>query len=364
MKIGINARLLHSEILEGVARYVWETTKLMVVNNPNDQFYFFFDRPYPEKFIISDNIIPVVIGPQARHPLLFYYWFEISLKKAVEKLDLDVFYSGENFTSLSLNIPSVLVVHDLAYVHYPDHIPWAPLWYYRYFIPKFIKKADHIICVSQFVKSDILNHFDILDSEISVGYNALPLRASNESKFNFGQYFLFIGSINPRKNIANVLLAFIEFRKSHSEFKFVFVGRKSSLDAKADKLFNKLLNEKSLIHLNNILDEELPTLIENANALVYVSLFEGFGIPIIEAMALGVPVLTSNVTSMPEVAQGAAIIVNPTNIEEIVSGMISISSDLEIRMQLIEKGIERVKDFSWEDTSSIIWRKLLSLVKK
>lgn len=361
MKIGINARFLHSEILEGLGRYTWETTKRMVLYHPNDTFYFFFDRPYLSKYIIASNIIPVVVRPAARHPFLFYYWFEFVLPRSIGELGLDVFYSADNFLSLKLKIPTVLVLHDLAYNHYPKHIPFIARSYYKHYIPKFIKHANEIICVSQYVKDDIVSTYQVNPFKITVAYNALPNRIrSNTAKFDIDKrYFVYVGSLNPRKNIGNMLLAFKSLLTEGFDLKFVLVGKIFNLDTETITLISELKTTGRVLHLTNVSDQELPSIIEGAIAMTYVSLFEGFGIPILEAMDLGVPVITSNVSSMPEVASAAAILIDPTSISEIAKAMADLATDKQLVAKLRTKGYKRVKNFSWDKTSAIIWQKLL-----
>jgi len=122
MRIGINTRVLLKGRMEGVARYIHETVSRMALAHPEDQFVLFFDRPFHQDFVYADNVTPVVIGPPARHPILWYIWFEWSLKLALKKHRIDVLLSPDTYMSLSTQVPTLLVTHDLAYLHYPDHI--------------------------------------------------------------------------------------------------------------------------------------------------------------------------------------------------------------------------------------------------
>lgn len=362
MNIGINARFLFSEILEGVGRYTWETTKRMIQNHPGDHFFLFFDRPYPKKYIIADNVTPIVVSPPARHPLLFYIWFEHRLPKLIEKYDIDVFYSADNFLSLRSEVPTLLVIHDLAYLHYPEHIRWAHRKYYRHFTPRFLNKAGHIITVSNYVKQDLITQFSINENRISVAYNALPERTNTlyVKKPILDKYFLYVGSLNPRKNISNLIQAFNDLEKQ-SDIKLVLIGTPYNLKKGTQRLIELGKRDKNIIHLTGISDDELMSYIEHAEALAYPSYFEGFGIPIIEAMALGTPVITSNVSSMPEVAGGAAILIDPNSVSELKEAMYMILEDKELVANKVELGYERVKYFSWDDTSSIIYNQLHQL---
>lgn len=364
MNIGINARFLFTDILEGIGRYSWETTKRMILYHPEDQFYLFFDRPFPERYIIAENITPVIVQPPARHPLLFYTWFEISLPRALKKHKIDVFYSPDNFMSLKVDMPTLLVVHDLAYLHFPQHFKLSHLAYYRYFMPKYINKANHIITVSNFVKKDIQFYFQVPSNRISVGYNALPARSLNinRNKPIDKDYFIFVGSLNERKNIKNLINAFRKTLFGNRDVILVLVGKPYNLSKEVKESISLGIDKGYIVHLQDLTDDKLMNWIYHAKALVYPSLFEGFGIPIIEAMSIGTPVITSNVSSMPEVAGGAAILVDPNQPEEIHSAMTSTLTNPGRVERLKKLGKERVKTFSWQRTSNIIYDKLQSLV--
>jgi len=273
------------------------------------------------------------------------------------------FIPSDNFMSLSLNIPTALVIHDLAYLHYPRHIPWLARQYYRLFMPKFIAKADRIITVSQFVKEDVLNKSDVDEEKVDIVHNALPVRVPNEDRSTYDfeyPYFVYVGSINQRKNIKNALLAFEEVQRVHTDMKFVLIGKKYNLDSATDKVFQRLVSGDVLIHLQNVSDGSLMGLLRKAKALVYISLFEGFGIPLLEAMDAEIPIITSNVSSMPEVVGDAGLKVDPNNIREIAAAMARIIHDSELCQTLVSKGRSRLAVFSWEKSAN----KTYSILKK
>ena len=149
MDIAVNTRLLLAHRMEGVARYIYETTKRMVINHPEVQFHFLFDRPFDEQFVFGDNVQAHVIGPQARHPILWYLWFERSLPAFFKKHKINAFYSGDMYLSLNTNVPTLMISHDLNYLHYPKGLRWSHLKYYQHYMPKFHLKADKLITVSK-----------------------------------------------------------------------------------------------------------------------------------------------------------------------------------------------------------------------
>lgn len=174
MNIGVNTRVLLKGRMEGVARYIYETLSRMVKDHPEDHFFFFFDRPFDPTFVFGDNVTPVVLFPQARHPILWYIYFEWSITRALEKYKIDVFLSPDNSLSLRTKVPTVLVTHDIAYAHFPDHLPKGVLRYCQKYIPKFNRRAEQIIAVSNATKQDLISTFDI--DKIKYGLDIIVVR--------------------------------------------------------------------------------------------------------------------------------------------------------------------------------------------
>ena len=374
MKIAVNTRVLLSSRMEGVCRYIHETLKQMVLDHPEDEFFFFFDRPYDEQFIYGPNVTPVVINPPARHPILHYIWFEIALPRALKKHNIDVFYSGDTYLSLSTHVPTVLVCHDIAYAHYPEHIPWLTRKYYQYFFPRFHQRADKILAVSHATKNDIVSEYKLDADKVVVAYNSVkegmqPLGLSDrevvKDKYTAGKdYFIYVGAVHPRKNVVSIIKAFDEFKKqTQSDMKLVLVAR---VAWNAEEFLDTLATAKykqDIIHLNEIYNEEVNALTASALAMVYVSFFEGFGLPILEAMHCDVPVICSGVSSMPEVAGDAAILVDPYSIESIKEAMLSMYNDGDLRKALIEKARIQRQKFDWSCTADITYKAIIKLKK-
>lgn len=365
MRIGINARVLLSHRMEGVARYIYETSRMMAEKHPEHQFIYFFDRPFDPQFVALDNMKGVQVGIPARHPVLFKLWFDVSLPRAMKKERIDVLYSGDAYAPLSTNIPIVLVSHDLAFIHYPKYVSAIQSMYYSYYFPKFHQKADTIIAVSQATKDDIVKQYKIDPSKIQIGYNATPegfepIDEEAQQKvrkiYSEGKpYFIYLGSMHPRKNVHKLIEAFSLYRKNNqSEHKLLLVGRKAWKYGDIDQAYQKS-EFRTDIHFLHDIEDEAKLLMASAEALVYVSVFEGFGIPILEAFSSGVPVITSNISSMPEVAGEAAILVDPNSVESIANGMHRMTSDSRLRSQLIQLGLKRKEEFSWETTANTIF---------
>lgn len=375
MKIAVNTRLLLKNKLEGIGWFTYESIKRIVLAHPEHQFYFIFDRPYSKEFIFAENVVPIVIGPPARHPVLFYLWFEFSIPKVLKKIKPDVFVSPDAYLSLSSNITDLIVIHDLNFEHYPEHLPWLVRKYYRFFTPRFARKATRIATVSQFSKHDICKKYNVDNKKVDVLYNGtndkfrpISSKVKNSIKIQYtdgNDYFVFVGAFNPRKNLQNIFKAFDSYKsRCDSNLKFVVVGEKMYWSKEIKRSFENMKYKEDVIFTGRLDSAKLSEVVGSSVALVYASFFEGFGIPIIEAFAAEVPVITSNVTSMPEVAGDAAVLVDPNNVDEISDAMMKVSTNKEFALTLIEKGKKRKNDFSWDKTSENLWQSVLRTIEK
>lgn len=366
MVIGVNTRFLLKENLEGIGYFTKEILQRLAKQHPQHQFHFFFDRPYEPQFIFSSNVTGHVLPPPARHPLLWKYWFDIKVSQALKKVKADVFFSPDGQCSLLTKVPQCLVVHDLAFLHYPEGYQKSHLGYYKAFTPKFVRKAKTVLTVSDFSKADIIQQYKTPAEKIQVVYNGVrnvfkPINFDDQQtvkdEYAAGaEYFLYVGAIQPRKNLVNLLKAFSIFkRRLHSSFKLVLAGR---LAWKNDQFLEllKTYKYKDDVVLTGYLEErELAKLTASAYASVYPSLFEGFGVPVMEAMKCGVPVLTSKASSMQEITEGAALYFDPQDPTEIGEQLMRIYKDESGRKALIEKGLAIAQSYTWQRTADAVW---------
>lgn len=372
MRVAVNVRFLLKNRMEGIARFNYETLKRIVTKHPQDEFYFFFDRPYDKSFIFGENVKPIVLYPPTRHPLLIAYWLEMRIKTQLKKIKPDIFLSGDTYMPLNPGVKTVIVSHDLAFLHFPEHMMFFDKKFYDYFFPKYHKKADKIIAVSQFTKNDIIDKYKIEPEKIDVVHNAAnghfyPIEDDNKiefrKKFTDGKpYFAYLGSIHPRKNIVNLIKAFEIFKENTGNEHFLaIIGRPAW---KTKDFFEALKSSKyrDCIITRQIDRDQLPDYIGSAEALFYVSLFEGFGIPILEGFEAGIPVVTSLSSSMPEVAGDAALLVDPDSPEAIANAMEQLVEKPELGYSLIEKGKARLNTFSWDDSADKIYKILKDTV--
>lgn len=366
MKIAVNTRLLLTGRMDGIGRFADETLRIITTQHPEHQFYFYFDRKYDQQFIYNSNVNPVIIYPQARHPFLFLAWFEASLPLHFTLTKPDIFLSPDGFLSLASGVKSVNVIHDLNFEHYPEDIPFLMRKYYSVMMPKFAQKASRIATVSEYSKSDISSMYHVDASKIDVVYNGAgsifkPLPEADQQKtrevFSQGHaYFFFIGTLHPRKNLVNLFNAFDLFKKDDSNgIKLVLAGARMWWTDEIRLAYEGMEYRENVIFTGRITDPQLASLMASALALTYVSYFEGFGIPILEAFHCDTPVITSNITSMPEVAGNAAILTDPFSINSIADAMQKIASDTGLRKKLIVAGREQRKKFSWEQSAEKLW---------
>jgi glycosyltransferase involved in cell wall biosynthesis len=375
LNIAVNTRLLLEDKLEGIGWFTYETLKRITQNHPEHNFFFLFDRPYSEKFIFGKNVTPIVLFPQARHPFLYFLYFEFAVTSALKKIKADYFISTDGYMSLSSKVKTLNVIHDINFLHRPQDLPWLTRNYYNYFFPKFAHKSARLATVSEFSKKDIVNSYSIDQNKIDVVYNGCNLNytPANEeeqrkTKYRYSNgrpYFLFVGSLNPRKNIKNLLLAFDEFKKTYPcDIKLILAGQVMWDDSDFKDCYHNMKFKHDVNFLGRLASSELKSIIASALALTYVPHFEGFGIPILEAMYCDVPVITSNVTSMPEVTGNAGIMVNPNSTFDITEAMINIASNTNLRQDLIEKGRLQRNNFSWDKTAEKLWLSFEKMVEE
>ncbi len=361
--------------MEGIAVHADNVLKRITRAHPEHQFLFIFDRNYDEEFIYSNNITPIAIFPQARHPFLFYWWFEHSVARVLNNVKPDLFFSPDGFLSLRAKTCSLPVIHDINYEHYPEDVPPLVARYYKYYSPRFVNKGQRIVTVSEFSKKDIAQQYNVSPDKIDVVYNGAdeaykPLGADEKARikqqYTGGKdYFLYVSALHPRKNVKRLLQAFDRVKEeTKTDKKLVLVGPAYFKNSDMETMHKSMKFKDEVVFTGRLNVDELCKVSGAAFALVYVSYFEGFGIPIIEAMQCDTPVITSNVTSMPEVAGDAALLVDPFSVESIAKGMKDLLNDEALRQKLIEKGRLRCKFFSWDKTAELTWNSIEKTIEQ
>ncbi|GHS86126.1 glycosyl transferase family 1 [Bacteroidia bacterium] len=368
MRIAVNTRLLLKNKLEGIGWFSYQTLKYMTREHLKDEFIFFFDRPYSSEFVFAPNVTPIVLIPPARHPLLWYMFFEWSVRNALQKYHADVFLSPDGFVCLRSLTPTVNVIHDIAFEHQPEYIERASQ---RRFLlrnsKRYALRAEHIVTVSEYSKNDIAQTYCIAPDQISVVYNAanehyFPLteieKYAVRNIYTEGQpYFIYIGSLHKRKNIKNMLIAFDKFKKQANEnnIKFLIVGSAMWNNDEVHKVLHTLQFRDDVLFVPRLEPMDLNKALAASIALLYVSHYEGFGIPIVEAFAAETAVITSTTSSMPEIAGDAALLCHPDSPDDICNAMIALMETPNLRTTLIEKGRLQRTRFNWEQSADKLW---------
>jgi glycosyltransferase involved in cell wall biosynthesis len=259
------------------------------------------------------------------------------------------------------------VIHDINFLHYPKDSKWLTSKYYNYFFPRFAQKAARIATVSEFSRKDISENYKIDPSKIDVVYNGINSSFSPvdeftkqqvRDKFSKGKnYFLYVGSLHPRKNLVRLIQAFDLFKKeSHSGLKLLLAGPHFWGLSEIYKAIDETSCKDDIIFTGRLSGEDLGKVMASAFALTFIPYFEGFGIPLVEAMQSEIPIITSNVTSLPEIAGDAALYVNPFEVNEIKNAMLKMNNSEELRKDLVLKGNLRKNNFSWDKSADLLWQ--------
>jgi glycosyltransferase involved in cell wall biosynthesis len=372
-RIAINTRVLIKDKLDGIGWYTYHVLKRWVEKYPQHQFYFIFDRDYDASFIFGDNVTPIIVNPPARHPILWYIWYEWAIPRALKKINPDIFISLDTYTSIRWKGKKMTGIHDIAFALFDGQVYPIAQKFLRYFTPKYIDASDKIVTVSQSTKNDLIKLYNCHAEKIIVSHNAAsetykPL--SESERFNFKSintdgkdFFLFVGSIHPRKNVLKLLKGFELFKSQNtSDTKLIIIGRLSWKYDTIIQFYEKMKYKDDVIFISHSTPDVIAQYMSACIALCMVSIYEGFGVPIVEAMASEVPIICSNISSMPEVAGDAAISITPDNEQDIASAMYTISRDEKLRNQLIENGKSQLKKYNWDDAADIVWVEIETLI--
>jgi glycosyltransferase involved in cell wall biosynthesis len=369
LKIAINTRLMVKDRMDGIGWFTRETMPRIAESHPEHQFFFLFDRPYHHSFHLPSNVTPLVVRPVTRLPLLLKTWNAISVPVALQQIKPDLYLSPDGFLPPEPRFPSVVAIHDLNFEHFPELFPASYRKLYLTRIRKSAVVAARVLTVSEFSKTDICDRYEVPRDKVDVIYSGLnsfihpPEKTDiQEVRRQFsiqGNYLIVSGTLHPRKNINGTIKAFNLFRQqSDCSTKLVFAGNHKWMNAEMKHSYEMSPFKEDIIFTGRVPDHTMNALIWGAYAMVFVSLFEGFGLPILEAAAAGIPVLTSDNSSMREIATGSALLVNPSNVQEIADGMHQITTDHALRTHLIESSANLNQKYSWDITAQLIWESL------
>ncbi|MBK6990437.1 MAG: glycosyltransferase family 4 protein [Chitinophagaceae bacterium] len=374
MTIAINCWILRNKKLDGIGYFTVNTVANLIRQHPEIQFQILCDKKFTEDYFDFPNVTKHKIFPALRHPILYVIYMELVLPFFLRKHKPDLMVSMDSFLSLLSGCKQIPVIYDINFEHKPEDIALKNRIYYRFFTKRFAKKAKRIATISEYSKRDIADFYKIdatLIDNVSCGINSNFSPLSKEEitavrdKWSEGKpYFFFVGSMHPRKNIKRLIDGFNLFKeRTQSDFKLVLAGSLLWQKTDIEDSYTNSQYKDDIIFTGRLSDDDLQKVLGAAYALSFVPIFEGFGLPIVEAFQSGVPVICSNVTSMPEVAGDAALMVDPFNIDSIANGMNKLADNNDLRNELIDKGHQQKKLFSWSRTAELLWDCIQKAVK-
>lgn len=370
MRIAVNTRLLVKGKMDGIGWFTYETVRRIVATHPEHTFYLLFDRrPAPEFTRFGSNAVPVVLCPQARHPVLWWLFFEIAVPVALRHYHIDLYISPDGMMPLHTTVPTLSVIHDINFEHASDNLKPSHQRYMTHYFRRFAKAATRIATVSNYSRNDIAQTYGIDKNKIDVVYDGAHenYRPHSEEekiivrkRFTDGKpYLIFISTILKRKNLANLLLAFDKVKDNDQRgLKLVVVGGRAWWQDELAIAYDNMRHKNDVIMPGRVEPNELAALLSASEALVYPSFFEGFGIPILEAMYAETAVVCSNTTSMPEVGGDAVLYADPADYNDIAHAITMLNGP-GVRENLIEKGRHQRTKYSWDNTADLLWASMM-----
>jgi len=364
MKIGIDVNEANQENKVGVGQFAFSViSELEKQDKANSYFLYLKEKPRLDLAKPRNGWKYLVFGPKK-------YWtqFALPFRLFTQKEKPDVFFSPSHYGPRFSPVPTIVSLMDLWHHRHPEQFDKKDLFQLTNWESYSVNKASHIITISEFSKREILDIYKLPENKVTVsypGYTNIKYQKSNiknkEIKKKYGienDYFLYIGTLQPKKNIEGLIKA---FGLLNSNLQLVIAGKKGWLFEQIFELVKELKLENKVIFTGFINEEDKPYLITGAKAFVFPSFYEGFGIPVLESMSLGVPVVTSNQASLPEVGGEAAIYCDPYDIKSIASAMERVLKlNQKDKDEIIRLGFEQGKKFSWENCA----RKILDVFEK
>lgn len=369
MKIAIDALPVKS-LHHGMGTYIYNLLKNLAALNSGHEFIIY---KKPEVFTdLEKNKNPQVqfrnIEKNRNQRVLWEY---TALPGLLKKEGADIFWGPSNFLPLKKVCKYVVTVHDLSSFTYAQTYPFLRRQYYQYIIKQAIKRADFIITDSEFSRQDIIVKFSVPEKTVKVVYCGIddcfqPVGKSDKltqirNKYNLPDQFIFtLGVIEPKKNTDRLIQAYAGLIQKHRDLPRLVIGGSKKYGWKNRKIYelmDRLKLKESVIFTGFVEHQDLPVMYSMAKLFILPSLFEGFGLPVIEAMACGTPVITSNTSSLPEISGDAAVLINPYDTAEIGQTIIKVISDGQLQTEMRAKGFENIQRFSW----SVAAQQLLSV---
>ena len=375
MKIAINCWVLRNKQLDGIGYFTVNTISRIIKDRPEVEFMILCDKNFTENYFDFPNARKYKIFPPWRHPVLYIWYMEVVLPLFLRKHQPALLVSMEGFLSLSSSTKQLPVIYDINFEHQPQDLKFLNRLYFGFFFKRFVKKATRIATISGYSRQDIATFYKVKHNKIDnvscgINSNFEPLSeneiTATRQKFSEGKpYFFFVGSMHPRKNISRLIEAYTIFRqKNNCDYKLLLAGAIWWSKSSMETAYNSSPFKNDIIFTGRLSDDDLKKVLGSAFALSFVPIFEGFGLPIVEAMQSEVPVICSNTTSMPEVAGEAAVLIDPFNVESISDGMKKMFADDALRTRLVQLGNIQKEKFTWNNTAELLWQSISRALKK
>ena len=363
MRIAIEGQRLFRAKKHGMDMVALELIKSLQTLDTVNEYYIFVSPDVDDNCLTETENFKIIKLEGGSYPK----WEQIALSKAVDKYNCDILHCTSNTAPIRCNVPLVITLHDIIYMEsislfkkgFTTYQKFGNM-YRRLVVPRVIKKAKKVITVSNYERKRISDFFGLSDNKLVAVYNGVsehfvPITDNTElerikTKYKLpDNFFFFLGNTDPKKNTKGALKAFSDYVKLHGDkYKLVMLDYDES---ELQKLLTEIndTNLRKLILLTGYLDnKDLPAIYSQCDIFLYPSLRESFGIPMLEAMRCGAPVITSNTSSMPEVSGDAALLIDPYKPEEITQAIINLLNDNDLRKELSKKGLKRAQEFSWD----------------
>ena len=359
MKIAIDATLLRKENT-GTGFYIINLVNgLLETSDDKDSFYIIVDKELAGIFFdFKGRKNFYILDKKFKNRIQRVLWQFFVLPFELKKKNINILHSPNYVTPLiKLGLKIVVTIHDLTFFIFPEKFTITKRLFFKFFIPMFIKKADKVIAVSENTRKDILRYFKIKKENVTVTYESIPKYYNCDiqpeknllSKYGIDkEYMLFVGMIEPRKNILSILKAYKKIEKEINA-DLVIVGKKGWYFKEIEQYFENIKSEglkNKIIFTGYVAEPELKYFYKNALIFIYPSIYEGFGLPPLQSMACGVPVITSDTSSLPEVVADSAIKIDPENEDRLADEIKKLYFNPLKRKEMSEKGIRQAEKFS------------------
>ncbi|MDI6827157.1 MAG: glycosyltransferase family 1 protein [Armatimonadota bacterium] len=363
MRIGINAHLYSSSASyrnAGISRYIRGLVDAFATYRNNHEIHIFLKGLESKEF--PNNLYIHRSCGSTSNPMLRISWEQTILPLLIKKLGLDIIHSPAYVLPTACPCKSVVTVLDLSFIRFAQYFPLFQWCYLNYFTRRSVRKADAVITISEHSKQEIIKLLHVPENKVFVTHLGVnpsfrPVSAAEKARVceQYGiieNTVLFVGTLEPRKNILSLIAAFDIVHKAFNQrCSLILVGGKGWFYQELFEFTRQLGIGDSVRFLGYVPMEDLPALYGASAVFVYPSFYEGFGLPPLEAMACGTPVITSNTSSLPEVVGDAGIMVDPHDVEALANAILQVLGDSDLRQEMSARGIERAKLFSWQETA-------------